>query len=126
MKVFRPIIGFFTVRSFRNMPALPLLEICQQLSAIANLHGIEFQKDKLVLTETNPFVYWENISDAPKSNIYYKDIINIDYEDIWIFILLRNGYYHRLSKWGTERIYNHLYWDRTKGENWLVRWWYQL
>lgn len=126
MKLFRTIFSFFAVRYFKNMPAVSLVEITKKITPLAGLHGIEFKQDKLIFTENNPFVYWDNIPNAPRSHIYYKDIINIDYEDLWIFILLRTGYYHRLSKWGTERIYNHLYCDRAKGDNWLMRWWYNL
>lgn len=126
MKVFRPAIGFFAIRYFRYMPAVSLADITKKLTPLAGLHGIELQSDKLVFTENNPLVYWENIPDAPRSRIYYNDIINVEYEEGFLFILLRTGYYHRLSKWGTERIYNHLYWDRAKGENWLVRLWHRL
>jgi len=126
MKLFKPIIGFFAVRHFKKMPAIPSLKIINKIKPVAGVHGIEFQQDKLVITENNPLVYWENIHDAPKNQIYYRDVINIDYEDNWILILLRTEYYHRLSKWGVERIYNHLYWDRTKGETWLAGWWYKL
>jgi len=126
MKILRSIIAFFAVRHLRSMPAVPLAEINKKIGMLSGVHGIEFQQDKLILTENNPLVYWENIIDAPKNTINYKDIINIDYEDNWIFILLRSGYYHRLSKWGTERIYDHLYWSRERKENWLIRWWFRL
>lgn len=122
----RFLIGFFAVRYFRRMPALSRFEICQNLRFLSNLHGIRFEKEAIIFPENNPLVYWEGIVDAPKNHILYTDIINMEHEEGYYFILLRTGYYHRLSKWDTERIYDHLYWDRSKGENWLVRWWYKL
>lgn len=123
----RFLIAFFAVRSFRYMPSVSPFEVCDKLRFLINLHGIRFEETGIRMQENNPLVYWEGITDAPKNFLPYKDIINVDYEDNYIFILLRSGYYHRLSKWGTERIYDHLYWDRTKGkENWLMSWWYRL
>ena len=121
------LIAFLAVRHFRRMPPVTIIQIVENIVPLADLHGIEFQKDRFTLTENNPLVYLESIPDAPRSQIRYRDIINIDHEDNYLFILLRTGYDYRLSKWGTERIYNHLYWDRTRrGENPFVRWWYRL
>lgn len=114
--MFHRIIYYILLRRLKRRSAVSLDEIIENLKPFAALHGIQFLKDEFTINEVPSLDRLENnfskeiVLHKPKIHIRYCDVIEIKYESEFLYILLRSGYYYRLSKWDTEKIYGHLYW----------------
>ncbi len=110
----------------RTMKPYSREETIDKLLPIAYMHRMTITMEEATLPENDPLVMMAGIENSPKNRIRFSDVVSImDYEGfLWIY--LRTGYIHMLSKDKPVRMYNHMMLDNVQPPGRLKMFWYRL
>lgn len=110
----------------RTMNPCNSKQVIDHLLPIATLHGIKIIHNEALLPENDPLMILTGIEKLPKNRIYFPDVVAVmDYAGfIWIY--MRTGYIHILSKDSPVRMYNHMMLDNLTPPGRFVMFWYKL